>query len=125
MAKKSANPKALTHHVCPTCADAAQASAAASNTKTTNAARCLSLAGRVCDQVADLSIAVNGYIALERFVSPNYADETQASVAPSRLELAAMLRALNAQVMRHIDALELGTTVLQAEMGDDDAVLAR
>ncbi|MDO9436613.1 hypothetical protein [Hydrogenophaga sp.] len=83
--------------------------------------RCLSLAALICDQVAELSHAVTGYIALERFVLPAYADEKNASVAPSRGELCALVQALNAAVLRHIDTLAMAMAVLHAEMSGGEA----
>ncbi len=73
--------------------------------------------------MAELSGAFNGLIALERFVSPAYADETRASVPPSRGELSAMLHSLNAEVLRHIDALAMATAVLQLQLSDGEAQL--
>ena len=70
--------------------------------------------------MAELSGSVNGYLALERFVSPVYADEARASVAPSRGELNGMLHSLNAQVLRHIDALTLAVTVLQEQLNQGE-----
>ncbi len=123
MANKSVDSNALPHGACPTCAEAAQAhsnnatpTTAALAMAAEKAARCLSLASKVCDHVAELSIAIQGYLALERLVEPTHADETQTSVAPPRIELAALVCALNEKVLRHIHALEVATTVLQAEM---------
>jgi len=87
----------------------------------TSSSRCLSLVARVCDHVAELLHAIGGYKALELLVSPAHADETHASLAPSRGELSAMVEALNAAVLRHIDALAMAMAVLHAEMsGRDD-----
>ncbi|QHE86574.1 hypothetical protein [Hydrogenophaga sp. BPS33] len=97
-------------------ADAAQASACSAA-----ATPCLSLIGRVCDQVNEWSDAFEGHYALQHFVLPEYVDEARASVPPSRAQLGAMLRALNADVRRHIDALALATSVLQAQMRDGQA----
>lgn len=127
MARKSVQSHTPSTRARPTRADPAQASPAttvSASTATATAAataRCISLAGRVCDQVAALSVAINGYLALESFVSPEYADEAHASVRPSRGQLSAMLRSLNADVFRHIDALAVATTVLQAQMSDSEA----
>lgn len=120
MANNAVQSDSQIHHHCPACGHAAQASPAADAgaATSTTAARCLSLATRLCDQVAELTGAVNGYLALESFVSPTYADETQASVPPPRIQLAGMLRALNALVLQHIDALDLGVTVLRAQLSE-------
>ena len=64
------------------------------------------------------SDAFEGHYALQQFVLPEYADEARASVPPSRAQLGAMLRALNADVRRHIDALALATSVLQVHMSE-------
>ncbi|MDO9434074.1 hypothetical protein [Hydrogenophaga sp.] len=122
MAKKSVSSKALSKRVCSICAAAAQTVASATSNTPTSTARCISLMARVCDQVAELAIALNAYLALERFVLPVYADENQASVQASRIELAAMLRAFNAKVLQHVDALALATSVLQAEMSGDEGL---
>lgn len=84
-------------------------------------AQCISLMGKVCDQVVELSNAFNAHDALERFVTPEYADEAQAGITHSRAELSAMMRSLNAGVRRHIDALALATTVLHEQMSDGQA----
>ena len=84
----------------------------------------ISLAGKTCDQVVELSDALNAYLALERFVEPEYADDAHASVPPSRAELTALLHAVNINVQRKIGALADITTVLQAQV-TIDAALAR
>ena len=81
----------------------------------------ISLAGKVCDQVADLSGFSNAYIAVERLISPEYADEAQAGVPPSRAELGALLNTLNTEMLRKINALADNTTVLQAQLTLDAA----
>ena len=129
MANNAVQSDSQIHHHCPACGHAAQASPAAdagtATTTPTNSTRCLSLATRLCDQVAELTGAVNGYLALESFVSPTYADETQASVPPPRIQLAGMLRALNALVLQRIDALDLGVTVLHAQLSEGGEAQAR
>lgn len=77
---------------------------------------CISLAAQVCDQVIELSETFKAYLALERFVSPEYEDEAQANVSPSRSELGALLHTLNAEMLRQIGALRNTTTVLQEQM---------
>ncbi len=78
--------------------------------------QCISLTDKTCDLVAELSIAFKAYLALERFVSPEYEDEAQAGVPSSRAELGSMLNALNDKILRLIGALADTTTVLQAEI---------
>lgn len=131
MASDTADAETQSHHNCPTCGHAAQAGSVTTETSTTNAtaaaaaARRLSLATRVCDQVAELSIALNGYLALEHFVTPLHEDENQASVAPPRIELTVLLRSLNAPVLQHMNALDLGATVLRAQLGEGGEAQAR
>lgn len=97
--------------------------AQASTTHLTAAAfaECLALSGRARDQVIDLSDALQAYLALELFVAPEYVDETQARVPPSRAQLGALLNAINAKVMQKINALADITTVLQAQLSIDAA----
>ena len=82
---------------------------------------CISLSGKVCDLVDDLSGLSNAYIAVERLISPEYADEAQAGVPPSRAELGALLNTLNTEMLRKINALADNTTVLQAQLTIDAA----
>ncbi|MDO9435225.1 hypothetical protein [Hydrogenophaga sp.] len=62
--------------------------------------QCLFLAGRPCDLVADLSFFADACVAVERFVSPVYADEAHIGVPPSRNELGALLTMLNNETRR-------------------------
>lgn len=95
--------------------------AASSTPATTTASQCLSLAGKTCDQVMELSIALNAYLALELFVEPAHADEARASVPPSRALLSSMLHAINVEVQRKMDALADTIAVLQAQVAIDAA----
>lgn len=97
------------------------ACARSSSTTTTAATHCLSMAGKTFDNIAELSHVFKGYVALERFVSPEYADEAQALVPPTRAELGSLLHSLNAQVQRQMDKLTDNITVLQAQMLVDSA----
>lgn len=125
MASDTVHSEAPIHSACPTCAELAQPSSVATETTSATAARCLSLATRVCDQVAELSVAIQGYRALEHFVTPLYADENQASVPAARIELTGLLRSLNAQVLQHMHALDLGVTVLRAQLSDGGVARVR
>ena len=102
-------------------AEPAQASPAAAITTTSP---CISLAGKACDHVTELSEAFNAYLALECFVTPEYADEAQASVPPSRAQLTALLHAVNVEMLRKINVLADAMAVLQAQV-TIDAALAR
>lgn len=82
------------------------------------AAQCISLTNKAGDQVAELSGVFKAYLALERFVSPEYADDEQASVPACRSELGALLHTLNAEMLRQIGALADTLTVLQAQMAN-------
>lgn len=87
-----------------------------------HAHQCIALAIKACDQVAELTIALNAYLALERFVEPAYTDEEQASVQSSRGQLTSLLHAINADVQRRISALAEITTQLQAQAHIDAAL---
>lgn len=95
--------------------------APSSTPATTAASPCLSLAGKTCDQVMELSIALDAYLALELFVEPAHADEARASVAPSRALLSSLLHAINVEVQRKMNALADTLTVLQAQVAIDAA----
>ncbi len=88
---------------------------------TTAASQSISLAGKVCDQVTELSDVFKAYLAVQRFVAPEYADEASASVQPSRAELAALLRTLNEEIVRRLGALADMTTLQQAQLTIDAA----
>lgn len=75
----------------------------------------IALTAQLCDMVLDLSFALNAFLALERFVSPDNADELNTSVAPSRLELSGMLHTLNSEIQRQIAALTHMTAVLHEQ----------
>ncbi|MDO9434937.1 hypothetical protein [Hydrogenophaga sp.] len=81
----------------------------------------MALAGRTCDQVTELIEAINAYLALECFVQPEYADEAQARVQPSRALLTSLLRAINLEVQRRLAALAEITALLQAQVTIDAA----
>ena len=99
----------------------ATSSTTAPITTTTAATQSISLAGKVCDQVTELSDVFKAYLAVQRFVAPEYADEASASVQPSRAELAALLRTLNEEIVRRMAALADVTTLQQAQLTIDAA----
>lgn len=88
---------------------------------TGSAAQCIALAGKACDQVDELSVVFKAYLALERFVSPEFTDAAQVGVSPSRAELGALLRTLNAEMLRQIGALADTSAVLQAQVAHRQA----
>ena len=88
---------------------------------TATTSQSLSLAGKTCDLVMELTEAFNAYLALECFVEPEYADEAQASVPPSRAQLTALLHAVNVEIQRKLGVLADTTTVLQAQLTIDAA----
>lgn len=79
------------------------------------------MAGKVCDQVMELSEVFKAYVAVERFVVPEYMDEMRASVQPSRSELGSLLRTLNEEIVRRLAALADLTVVQQAQLTIDAA----
>ncbi len=81
----------------------------------------LSLAGKTCDLVMELTEAFNAYLALECFIEPEYADEARASVPPSRAQLTALLHAVNVEIQRKLGVLADTTAVLQAQLTIDAA----
>lgn len=81
-----------------------------------NLASSIALTDETCDLVAELSEMFKAYLALERFVSPEYEDEGQANVAPSRAELGAMIHAINVAIQRLTRALMDTTTTLQKQI---------
>ncbi len=83
--------------------------------------QCLLLSGKVCDLVTHLLFFLNAYIAVERLISPEYADEGHVGVVPSRDELGALLNVLNNELRRRFEALAEITTVLHAQAAIDAA----
>lgn len=81
----------------------------------------LSLSGRARDQVTELLHSYRANIALERFISPEYADETHASLQHSRDELGALVNAINDKVLQKIHALADSLTLLHAQLSIDSA----
>ena len=81
----------------------------------------LSLAEIACDRIAELSDIFKGYLAIERLIAPDHADELQASVAPSRAELVSLLRSINILMKRQIEKLMEDIAMLQAQMLVDRA----
>lgn len=79
-------------------------------------AQCIAWSGNVRDHVADLSEAFKPYLVLERFVSPEHADEEHADVPASRGELAAMLRNFNAAIQQQLNMLAEVTRVFAAQL---------
>lgn len=74
------------------------------------------LTDEACEPVAELSEMFKAHLAVERLVSPEYEDEGQANVQPSRAELGALLHAVNSEVQRLMRALAGTTTLLQKQM---------
>lgn len=70
---------------------------------------------RACDQVAELMEAFKAYFALERFISPDYADEEHACVPMPRAELGALLHILNQDLLRRIEALAHITGIIELQ----------
>lgn len=99
-----------------------QATSSAPANTTTTASQCISLASRTRDQVMELAIALNAYLALECLVEPAYVDEERASVPFSRVQLSSLLNAINVNVQRKIDALAELITLLQAQANMDAAL---
>lgn len=62
------------------------------------------LTGTACDQMAELSIVIEAYLALQRLMSTDYQDEALAGVPLSRSGLGALLHVLNDAMKRRIDA---------------------
>ena len=79
-------------------------------------ASCVALTDKTCDLVAELAEMFKAYLALERFVSPEYEDEGRANVAPSRAELGAMIHVINVAIQRLTGALVDTTTTLQLQL---------
>jgi len=77
-------------------------------------AQFMALTERASDQLIELTHAFQSYIALERFVSPEYEDEAHAAVQPSRAELGALLHSLNEDIRRRLTALAESMAKLQA-----------
>lgn len=102
-------------------AERPQATSSSSPTAITATSQCLLLAGKTCDLVMELTDAFNAYLALECFVTPEYADEAQARVPPPRAQLTALLRAVNVDIQRRLGVLADTTTVLQAQLTLDAA----
>ena len=65
-------------------------------------------------QLAELQETFKAYIALEHLISPEYEDEEESLVPPSRAELGALLHILNAEMARRIEALAETMARLQA-----------
>ncbi|QHE84516.1 hypothetical protein [Hydrogenophaga sp. BPS33] len=115
--------KQLQQHLQPTRARSPRTASAQSSSPPPNAAtppptmaQCIAWSGNVRDHVADLSEAFMPYLVLERFVSPEYADEVHADVPASRGELGAMLRNFNAAIQQQLDMLANAATVFAAQM---------
>ncbi len=88
-------------------------------TTSTATSQSLALAGKARDQVEDVLEAFNGCIGLQRFISPEYADEAHAGVVLSRAELGAVSYAVNDVMRRRIFALADSMTLLEAQLTID------
>ena len=78
----------------------------------------ISSTGRACDQMAELSIVIEAYLALERLISTDYQDEAQAGVPLSRSGLGAMLHILNDAMQRRIDAIADTMTAMLMQLAE-------
>ncbi|QHE85068.1 hypothetical protein [Hydrogenophaga sp. BPS33] len=67
------------------------------------------------DRVTELSRLCKAFTALERLVSPEYADEEHASLSASRDQLGELLYSLNADLRRRVDAAADAMVVLHAQ----------
>lgn len=83
--------------------------------KHTAAAQCVSLSSKAIDEATALSDMLTSFVALQRFVQPQYADEVQDHVPASRGGMHAMLDSLNADVQRRLSALTDTLIVLGAQ----------
>ncbi|QHE84060.1 hypothetical protein [Hydrogenophaga sp. BPS33] len=109
-----------------TCADSTHASPSPSSSPViTPISPSVSLASKASDRLMELSDAFESYIALQCFVEPEYADEVEANVPPSRGQLTALLRTLNGDMRRKIDVVADAVALLQAQVSMDAAQLAR
>lgn len=79
-------------------------------------ASCIALTDKTCDHVAELSEVLKAYLALERFVSPEYEDEGRANLPHSRAGLGALFRVINTEIQRLMGALVDTTVELQRQM---------
>lgn len=80
----------------------------------------ISLTGRACDQMAELSTVLEAYLGLERLISTDYLDEARAGVPVSRAGLGALLHILNDAMQRRIDAITDTMAVLLVQLAEGD-----
>ena len=69
------------------------------------------------DQVADLSDHLKAYHALEQLVSSTGTDETAEGVTTLHADLGALLRVVNRQMQRQVDALAESARLMQIQAG--------
>ncbi len=83
----------------------------------------ISLTGRACDQMAELSIVIEAYLALERLIATDYQDEALAGVPLSRSGLGALMHILNDAMKRKIDAVAdtIAAMLMQLAEGGGEA----
>lgn len=82
---------------------------------------CLSLSAIAHDRSTDLQVTLQAYLALERLVSPAYADEAHDNVPASRNQLGTLLQLLNARIQQQITSLTNTTKALQARLAAGEA----
>ncbi len=116
MARKSRSAsKSVSSSTAPKRVEPAPETPSSADTASSQAsAQFAALTERAFDQLIELTHTFQSYIALERFVSPEYEDEAHAAVQPSRAELGALLHSLNEDIGRRLSALAESMAKLQA-----------
>ncbi|QHE84489.1 hypothetical protein [Hydrogenophaga sp. BPS33] len=78
--------------------------------------------GRASDQMAEVSIVLQAQLALERLISTDDLDTTQASIPLSRAGLGALLHVINTEMQRRIDAIADTTTALLMQLAESESM---
>lgn len=73
----------------------------------------LSLIHKACAQVAELQETFKACLALEHLISPEYEDEEESFLLPSRAELGTLQHLMNAESLRRMEVLVETTARLQ------------
>jgi len=78
-----------------------------------------SLALQACDDVDSLHAVQRAYACIEKLIVPQRVGDTE-EVFPTRTELGALVRLVNEELQRRIEAADATTQALRAALGEDD-----
>lgn len=88
-----------------------------SHPESSEAASAESLALQACDDIDSLHVVRRAYACLEKLIVPQHVNETE-EVYPTRSELGALVRLVNEELQRCIEAADTTVQALRVGLGE-------